>query len=386
MFFRRARDERGSIVIAVAALSVIASLGAVIITRAIANTRSTLAAQQRAAATALLDYAASIATARIDLGESASFTDTGTINGVDWGLGASKVDDDHWTVRVAAGAVPNSTAARFTLLRSSGGGFALSNWREEGNWSATLAVEPGPDADPGNQVTSGLDVALDADALANLSQDSAGTTPVTAVGQPVCKWADTSGSVHHATQATTAQCPVYGVDSAGGYLEFDANGYLTFAASMGPDFTAFVVAESTQATYSKSGWLMNARAANGFIMHPWVGTTTFSTYLVNTGGGYSQFGSHTVSDITATKLYEAGASGTYTVDVLYGENGATTVVSNTVSRAAATVTVHIGADSVDIAGRKGKGRYREILMYDRLLDTTERAQVEAYLMNKWGIG
>ena len=50
MFSRRARDDRGSIVVAVAALTVIATLGAVIITRTIVDTRATRAAENRAAA------------------------------------------------------------------------------------------------------------------------------------------------------------------------------------------------------------------------------------------------------------------------------------------------------------------------------------------------
>lgn len=44
--------------------------------------------------------------------------------------------------------------------------------------------------------------------LSTLFQDSAGTTPVTAVGQPVGKMLDKSGRANHATQATAAARPV----------------------------------------------------------------------------------------------------------------------------------------------------------------------------------
>ena len=45
--------------------------------------------------------------------------------------------------------------------------------------------------------------------LSTLFQDSAGTTPVTASGQPVGKMLDKSGNGNHATQATAARRPTY---------------------------------------------------------------------------------------------------------------------------------------------------------------------------------
>ena len=46
--------------------------------------------------------------------------------------------------------------------------------------------------------------------LANLYQDSAGTTPCTAVGDPIGKVLDTSGRGNHLTQATSTKRPVLG--------------------------------------------------------------------------------------------------------------------------------------------------------------------------------
>lgn len=45
--------------------------------------------------------------------------------------------------------------------------------------------------------------------MSTLFQDSAGTTPVTAVEQPVGRVLDKSGRGNHATQATTTKRPVY---------------------------------------------------------------------------------------------------------------------------------------------------------------------------------
>ena len=58
--------------------------------------------------------------------------------------------------------------------------------------------------------------------ITTLFQDSAGTTPVTAVGQTVGRMLDKSGRNNHATQANIARRPTYQIDSSGRpYLLFD---------------------------------------------------------------------------------------------------------------------------------------------------------------------
>lgn len=54
--------------------------------------------------------------------------------------------------------------------------------------------------------------------FSTLFQDSAGTTPVTAVGQPVGLMRDKSGRNNHASQATAASRPVLQQDSSGNYF------------------------------------------------------------------------------------------------------------------------------------------------------------------------
>lgn len=63
---------------------------------------------------------------------------------------------------------------------------------------------------------------LDPSDFSTLFQDSAGTTPVTAVGQPVGLALDKSGRGNHATQSTSASRPTLQQDSNGlYYLSFD---------------------------------------------------------------------------------------------------------------------------------------------------------------------
>lgn len=72
--------------------------------------------------------------------------------------------------------------------------------------------------------------------LLTLFQDSAGTTPVTAVGQPVGKMLDKSGCGNHATQPTEINCPVLQQDASGRcYLAF--NGINSWMSTAAIDFT-----------------------------------------------------------------------------------------------------------------------------------------------------
>jgi hypothetical protein len=57
--------------------------------------------------------------------------------------------------------------------------------------------------------------------LGTLFQDSAGTTPVTATGQPVGRILDKSGRGNHAIQATSGSRPIYRDVGGFRYLEFD---------------------------------------------------------------------------------------------------------------------------------------------------------------------
>lgn len=73
--------------------------------------------------------------------------------------------------------------------------------------------------------------------FSTMFQDSAGTTPVTAVGQPVGRILDKSGRGNHALQVTAAARPVLRQDGTGRYyLDFDGVDDSLATASI--DFTA----------------------------------------------------------------------------------------------------------------------------------------------------
>jgi len=78
---------------------------------------------------------------------------------------------------------------------------------------------------------------LDVQDLSTLFQDAAGTTPVTAAGQPVGLIRDKSGRGNHLSQATSSAKPILRQDAAGRYyLEPDGVDDLlsvTFGAAVG---------------------------------------------------------------------------------------------------------------------------------------------------------
>ena len=81
--------------------------------------------------------------------------------------------------------------------------------------TGTVAVDV---YDPTTLFSSGQKGAwFDASDRSTLFQDAAGTTPVTAIGQPVGRWLDKSGNNNHATQSNAALRPTWQIDAEGNY-------------------------------------------------------------------------------------------------------------------------------------------------------------------------
>ncbi len=237
----------------------------------------------------------------------------------------------------------------------------------------------------GVPVTAGLVVHLDAGETASMRQDVAGTTALTATGQAVCRWNDLSGRANHATSPAADQCATYQVDSRGGALAFSSNGWYTTSPTLSPDGTVLVVAESGTSTWNTYGWIASARGPNGFIIHPWPGSSV-GYYVVNRLATYFDVWTPTVPTPSATTLYTLtfGGTGTVTGTAAYGGTSTTYSVAG-VERSAGPVSIRLGADD-GYTNRNGNGRYREVLIYDRVLSNAELQQVQTHLRTKWGTG
>jgi len=86
--------------------------------------------------------------------------------------------------------------------------------------------------------------------MSTLFQDTAGSTPITAVTQPIGRVNDKSGLGNHATQATAGARPLYQVDGGYGCAQFDAtdDALLFPAITFGGAFNTFVAGKVTGGT------------------------------------------------------------------------------------------------------------------------------------------
>lgn len=94
--------------------------------------------------------------------------------------------------------------------------------------------------------------------FSTLYQDSAGTTPVTAVGQPVGRILDKSGRGNHASQTTAASRPTLQQDSKGRY-------YLSFDGTDDGMATPSINFTGTDAVTVFAGVRKNSDAATGIL-------------------------------------------------------------------------------------------------------------------------
>ena len=107
--------------------------------------------------------------------------------------------------------------------------------------------------------------------ITTLFQDSAGSTPVTAAGQPVGLMLDKSGRGNHARQTTAAARPLYQIDAGKPYLAFDGvdDFMVTTAFAWGSDeaFLSEAVTRSASGIIVLSEFSANANNFAGSFYH-----------------------------------------------------------------------------------------------------------------------
>jgi len=111
-----------------------------------------------------------------------------------------------WTLTNSDDAAGTKDANWFMEVRRTAGGTVI----DSSSFAVTAQVTPGATNIPALLFGAGeLGFWFDASDMSTLWQDSAGATPVTAVEQPVGRWADKSGRGIIATQATAASRPIW---------------------------------------------------------------------------------------------------------------------------------------------------------------------------------
>lgn len=208
--------------------------------------------------------------------------------------------------------------------------------------------------------------------FSTMFQDSAGTTPVTAVGQPVGKILDKSGRGNHATQGTSASRPVLQQDVNGKYyLAFDGvdDGLATSSITPGTDkaqifaglrknsdaaigmiceYSANAGTGTGGIALSASAWWVAASARYGAATRNSGGTTyiagdsaaSFAAPITNVISTAHDIAGVADSDVTSMRINGASAAltyasqaksqtGSFSADILYiGRRGGSTLPFN----------------------------------------------------------
>ena len=210
--------------------------------------------------------------------------------------------------------------------------------------------------------------------MSTLFQDSAGTTPVTAAGQPVGRMLDKSGNGNHVTQATAASRPLLAESGGLRWLAFDGvNDFLQSATGGGFGAQEVAIGYMPTGGAGVSRDVLSDRpndfriAASGGNAHACVfanvaiaGTATVGTAIV--GGGR----------VTAL-------SGTVTAS-RNGVDGTTAAASAT----APAVGYGIARAEGGAAGHF-PGNIYGLVWTNRVWTTQERSDTNSYLASKSGV-
>ena len=223
--------------------------------------------------------------------------------------------------------------------------------------------------------TANMILWLDASDLTTLFQDNTFATPVTTLGQSVGGWRDKSGNSRTYTQTGGNR----GLYAAGPCVTFNSSGLYLVSTNMPANNNnndIFIVTKPL--TLAQNGsWrtLFRGQTTDHQVIIE-SGTTRLGTYHNNTGG-FKQFGSLTLDGSTRVMLeVVVSSTNTYTASLSGGAFTAATTAGT--------------ADNLYALGNfQGTGQQwgeiNEILIYNGAVSSSDRATIQSYLRQKWGV-
>lgn len=227
----------------------------------------------------------------------------------------------------------------------------------------------------------GLKLWLQADSA--LWQDSTRTIRATADGDPVGSWDDLSGNANHATQATGTLRPtlklniqngkpVIRFDGTDDILDGSANTLLTTAA------TIFVTGKQNNPT-GGYGMPIRIKSSSQEVIMTWI--NDLAGFPANSVGLARRTQTQYYGPTIGTSFHVLAANYTFASNnwSLYYDGVLQTLTDNGVAGGATNANA-IGSEAAGFL----TGDLSEILLYDSVLNATERESVEAYLRSRWG--
>lgn len=242
--------------------------------------------------------------------------------------------------------------------------------------------------------------------IANLKAwyDASDTATITVSGTEVTQWNDKSGNAYNVTQGTSSLRPLSGVRTQNGLnaIEFDGgNDILNAATASDWTFlsntsgaTVFVTAYADAAADARWFWSTNFGSAS------YVGSSAYvqsnDLLAIGTARGVNgtsamdvYLSTPSATDNTAftmTSQFDLG-QGTASLRGYIWKNGASQTNNNTetASASASAPQTPLAIGNIPSYSLAWDGLICEVIIYNALLNATDRGKVESYLATKWGI-
>ena len=204
----------------------------------------------------------------------------------------------------------------------------------------------------------------------------------------VARWEDKSGNGYHLTQSTGGNRPTLrgAIRNGRSVLEYDGANSNLVSASITNELNAlsvFAVFFANTIGQNNLGdiWANNINSGGGQRILRLQSVTSISA-LFGTNDGRSS--AITLSAFTRAHTFWSGGNNRATdFEFLLNGSAEASITSGTMTVAAATpATFSVG--NRPLGGRAFDGYIAEVLVYDRLLSSSERLAVDNWLAKKWG--
>lgn len=240
---------------------------------------------------------------------------------------------------------------------------------------------------------SGCSLWLDADDIDTLFKDTTAATPVSVDGDSVAYWADKVGG-QDVIQATASARPTYRISIQNGKPMIYFDGGDDLLSQVNRTYTApctlFVVCRIDAHSGDLPGIFTHGDSTGGLSGPGFIYNGSFGLVILDGSGA----GSSNSSNMSTTILgLPRILSGVYTQA---NTSGSSLYVNGNLEEnfTGTGVALNAAANRVQIGARTGGGQntrrmigyIAECIRYDRVLTDTERASVENYLSEKWGLG
>lgn len=213
-----------------------------------------------------------------------------------------------------------------------------------------------------------------------LFQDSAGTTPVTADGDPVGLWKDVSGNGRDAVQATDTDRLIYHTDGKTHWVSFDgANQYMDVSSLPASSNPTMSVVSHLAAGKSRCGICMFNATTNVYGLFTFgteQATHGFNTWNNDTWGIANSF----LDEKVMSTLYFLNGDPSVVDVSMYINGGQQSLSQIRGSSASRTISTGVFIGRGDSPGTElFKGDIYGIIISENVLTTSQRLIVESYL-------